>query len=149
MTIGEKFGVSALLLVLAIVLAAFMTNAGRNMTVDRFDLLDARHGERVMLDYNRTIKREFDATWRLDLYRDGVWVAVATSPGVHPYRTTAVLPPAADLDLDWLSYGDPAFHDLACGEYEAVVRWTINPGSFAMKRILEARDHFTVFCHAN
>ena len=149
MTLGEKFGVSTLLMILAIVLAAFLTNAGKYLQVTRFDLVDARQGERVMLEYDRTIRRNFDATWRLDLYRDGVWVETATSPGVHRYRTSAVLPPPGDLDLAWLAYGAPGFRDLPCGDYEAVLRWTLHPETLAMRRAIEVRDRFKVICHAD
>lgn len=149
MTRSETFGVSTLLLILAIVLGAFLTSAGKYLQVTRFDLLDARQGERVMLDYERTIRRDFNATWRLDLYRNGVWVETAASPGVYRYRTTAALPPPGDLDLAWLAYGAPGFQKLPCGDYEAVLRWTIHPESVAMRRALEVRDSFTVICHAD
>lgn len=149
MTVYEGFSVSGLLMILSVVLAAFLTNAGIYMRVERFDLLDARQGERVMLDYERTFLRDFDATWRLDLYRNGTWIEAAFAPNVHRYRTTAKLPPPEERDLSWLSYEDPDFADLECGDYEAVVRWTINPDSLLMRRRLEARAKFTVICHAD
>lgn len=146
MTLDERFGVPFLLAIMAFVVVAVMTSANNYLEVTRFNLMDARRGERVMLDYDRIIKRDFDAGWRLDLYRDGVWTAAAQSPGVHPYRTTVQLPPAGDLDLAWLSFDHTAFVGLPCGHYEAVVRWTINPDSHLWLRTVEARDGFAVIC---
>lgn len=146
MRLDEKFGISLFLTIMAIVVASMMTSANNFLEVTRFNLLDARQGERVMLDYDRIIKRDFDASWRLDLYLNSVWIAAARSPGVHTYRTTASLPQPADLDLEWLSYGDPGFAELPCGDYEAVVQWVINPDSHIMRRVVEARDHFMVVC---
>lgn len=146
MTLDEKFGIPFFLALMALVVASVMTSANNYLEVVRFNLLDARQGERVMLDYDRLIKRDFDASWRLDLYRNGVFTMSASSPGVHRYRTTAELPPKSDLDLFWLSYDDPEFLDLPCGDYEAAVQWTINPGSVLMKRTVETRDDFMVVC---
>lgn len=146
MTLDERFGVPLLLAIMALVVAAVMTSADNYMTVTQFNLLDARQGERVMLDYDRIIKRDFDGEWRLDLYLNGVWIAAARSPGVHTYRTTAKLPAPDALDLDWLSFNDPAFAELPCGDYEAAVQWIINPESHLWRRTVEARDHFMVTC---
>lgn len=146
MTLSEKFGVSTMLMILAIVVAAILTNASKYMEVTTFNLLDARAGERVMLDYERTIKRDFEAVWTVDLYRDGVWIETARAEAPHNYRTTANLPDANDLDLDWLTYGDPAFLGLMCGSYSVAVRWIINPDSHIMRRVVEVHDDFMVTC---
>lgn len=142
----EKFGVPFLLILMALVIGAVLTSGGRYFEVRKFNLLDARQGERVVLEYDRVIKRDFDADWRVDLYRNGVWVAEATSPRTHRYRTIAVLPDPKKLDLAWLTYGDPAFDDLACGDYRVVVSWIINPQSLLMRRRVEAQDSFVVIC---
>ena len=146
MTLDEKFGIPVLFAIMAIVLASFLTSANQYMTVLRFDLLDAPFGEPIKLDYDREIKRDFDGLWRVDLYRAGVWIETARAAGVHTYRTTATLPPADDLDLDWLSYGDPDFANLPCGRYSVAVKWFINPESHLMRRSVEASDDFVVIC---
>lgn len=146
MTLDERFGVPLLLAIMALVVASVMTSANNYMEVVRFNLLDAVQGERVMLDYDRIIKRDFTGAWTVDLYVNGVWIAAARSQGQHNYRTTAQLPPVEDRDLDWLTDGDPAFAELPCGDYEAAVQWIINPDSHLMRRTVEARDHFMVTC---
>lgn len=146
MTLDEKFGIPALLLIMALVVAAVLTSGNNYLEVTKFDLIDARQGERVMLDYERVIKRDFEGTWRVDLYRRNVWIAAAVSPDVHQYRTTAVLPSDSAMDLDWLTYGDPAFLSLPCGDYTVAVRWIINPESHIMRRAVEVSDGFKVVC---
>lgn len=146
MTLDEKFGIPVLLAIMAIVLASFLTSANQYMTVARFDLLDTPFGEVVPLDYEREIKRDFEGLWRVDLYRDGVWIETARANGVHTYRTTATLPQGDELNLDWLAYGDPGFADLPCGRYSVAVKWFINPDSLLMRRAVEARDDFVVTC---
>lgn len=144
MTFDEKFGVPALLLILAFCAAAVLTSANHYLEVTTFDLRDAGQGRPVALDYAREIKRDFDATWRVDLYRDGVWIATAEAPNVHTYRTTAVLP--EHIDLGWLTYGNRRFDNLACGDYSVAVQWFINPESIIWRRVVEVHDDFRVFC---
>ena len=144
MTYDERFGVPFLLMVLAACLAGFLTNAGIYYEVTKFDVLDTAKGERVLIDYERTIKRDFNATWTVDLYRGGVFVGSAQSMAVHTYRTTARLP--STVDLEWLTFGDPDFANLECGDYTIAVVWTINPTTTWMRRTIEARDDFKVVC---
>lgn len=144
MTTDERFGVPFLLLVLAACLAAFMTNAGLYYEIVKFDVLDTNRGERILVDYERVIKRNFEAEWSIDLYRDGVFVAAARSQGSHTYRTSARLP--ATVDLAWMTGGAAGFTDLECGDYTVAAVWTINPRTSLMRRTIEARDDFKVKC---
>lgn len=146
MKIDEKFGIPAFLAIMAMVLAALMTSSTQYLDVTTFNLLDSGRGEQVVLDYERTIKRDFEGTWRVDLYRDDVWIATARASGLHTYRTTAVLPPKHERDLAWLTFGDPAFENLPCGRYSVAVQWFINPDSMIWRRTVEVRDDFVVTC---
>jgi len=144
MSFSEKFGVSVMFLILAVFVAAFLTSSNNYLEVTRFNVLDARQGEPVGIDYDRIIKRDFRASWVVDLYRGDVWIATAHSPRVHTYRATAVLP--EEIDLAWLTLGHPDFVGLDCGDYGIAVRWLINPGRIITLRTVEVRDKFKVSC---
>lgn len=142
MTTDERFAVPFFLMVLAACIAAFMTNAGLYYEVNKFDILDTAKGERILVDYDRTIKRDFEGAWTVDLYRDGVFVERARSLDTHTYRTTARLPKT--IDIGWLT--DGAISNLECGDYSAAVTWTINPNTTLMRRTIEIQDDFKVKC---
>jgi hypothetical protein len=144
MTWGERFSVSFLLIGMALVFGLAMASPIRYFEVTRFNVLDARCDDAAaLMKYERAIKRDFDASWRVDLYRDGVWVAAAESRRTHAYRTLAVLP--EQPDLDWLTNGAPEFLNLPPGTYTVAVKWTIFPESI-IPRSVEVQDSFEVFC---
>jgi hypothetical protein len=143
-TRGEGFSVSFLLLILAGLFGFAMTSSNRYFEVTRFEVLDTICGTSPIVKYDRIIKRDFPARWKVDLYRDGVYVATARSRGVHTYRTLAVLPDA--IDLDWLTIGDPNFTDLQPSRYTIAIEWDIYPDLMWLRRQVEARDDFEVFC---
>ncbi len=128
MTRLERIGIAvfaALLAVSVVVLVAFP--AGWWMQIHSLSIRDARLGEPIILDYNRSIRRNFQGEWRVEVWRAdrGMWHAYCNSQGAHGYRANATIP--AVTTLEWFVDGKDRCFRLPEGSYKVVVRIDINP----------------------
>jgi hypothetical protein len=144
--VDEKFGVPLVALIAAIVAFLFITPASFWFRVDRMDIRDAARWQDVTVDYQRTIRRNFDGAWRAMIRRevDGGWeVICATDWQPNDYQTDAALP--EPVTLEWMVWTEPDCYRLAPGAYEATVTWTLNPGSWLFERQVKRSDRFMVY----
>lgn len=144
--VDEKIGVPLVLFIAAVVAFLFLTPAGFWFRVDRLDIRDAAHATDVTVDYERTIRRDFEGAWRATIRREvqnGWEVICSTAWQPQDYQIDAVLP--EPVSLQWLVWTDPNCYQLGPGAYEANVTWVINPGSWFFERQVKRSDRFMIY----
>jgi hypothetical protein len=145
--LDEKLGLSVIGVILAVVAFLFVTPASFWFQVSRLDVLDAPSHEGLTVDLDRTIRREFDGKWRVDVRRQvgpdqWEWVCATDWQPQH-YVPGAVLP--VPVTLEWLAYTDPRCFELdEPGTYSVSVFWEIWPDSWLFKRKIRRTDTFTI-----
>jgi hypothetical protein len=146
--LDEKLGMSVIALILAVVAFLFVTPASFWFQVTKLDVHDAETSAGLTVDFDRTIRREFEGRWRIDVRREVApdqweWVCATDWKAQH-YSPDAVLP--VPVTLEWLAYTDPRCFDLEKpGKYSIDVFWDIWPGSLLFERNVRRADTFTIF----
>ena len=144
----EKLGLSVISVILAVVLFLFITPASFWFQVEKLDVHDGDTSDGLTVDLDRTIRREFDGQWRVDVRREvgpdqWEWVC-ATGWQAQHYTPGAVLP--VPVTLEWLAYVEPRCFELdKPGKYSIDVFWQIWPGSLLFERHIRRSDTFTIF----
>ena len=117
-------------------------------TVNRFDIRDTIEGEPITVDYDRTIKRQYTADWRIKVRRDtGAGFEQVCSSDTHrqDYDPDVRLPDL--VTLEWFAFTDPDCYNLTAGDYSITVTWDINPvmpGAILLSRSARVSDRFSV-----
>lgn len=144
----EKLGLLAPVFLLGFAAMNFVLPASYWMKVNNFDVLNGIEGSPVLIDYDRTIKRNFVGDWRIKVRRfsgDGLEWICATTPSREDYDPKTVLP--EPVTLEWFAWSDDRCYDLPAGEYEITATWEINPvgmASVLFRRTLSVTDTFSV-----
>jgi len=145
LTVDEKIGVPVTIFIALLVAFLFLTPSSLWFKVHELDVKSASTWEGVEIDFERTIHRNFDGEWQVDVRRkseDG-WESVCTTAWQpQEYRKDAVLP--VPVTLEWLAYVEPACYELPQGFYEVTVVWRINPDIPLMTREVKVVDTFTI-----
>lgn len=146
--LDEKLGLSVIGVILAVVAFLFITPASFWFQVSQLDVRDANNSSELTVDFDRTIRREFEGQWRIDVRREvdiNKWEWVCATDW-HPqhYVPGAVLP--IPVTLEWLAQDNPRCFDLQKpGNYSIDVFWEIWPGSLLFERHIRRQDTFTIF----
>lgn len=148
----EALGIPAAMFGILYFLLHLALPASHWFEVNKFEVHDAIEGQPVIIDYDRTIARDFWADWRVEVTRiDGADVSQVCSTvwQREDYEPGNRLP--VPVDLEWLAYVQPKCFNLAPGDYRVSVTWLINP--FGLRRLFlgrteSASDTFTIFAEA-
>jgi hypothetical protein len=113
--------------------------------ISRFEVRDAAPYTAPMMEYDRTIHRDFRGNWGVYIWRlEGAeWSSYCEATGgPRPYRADASLP--AQRDLEWLTDGDARCYRLPVGIYKATLHIDINPGGFWARDVTVESPAFEV-----
>ena len=127
----EKWAIGIAATVAAVSLFAVFPLPSWWFEINRFRVMDAQAGQPIIVDYDRTIWRNFEGQWRVEVWRDqrANWVShCVANGGPQEYRTDTVLPDP--VTMDWLAYTEPRCFNLPQGTYKVSVQITVNPGGF-------------------
>lgn len=131
----ERIGLVSVLAGLFVSLAMFlsyvMLPAERWLDVEALSVRNARVGSMPIVEFDRTIHRDFDGEWRTMVRRAerGGWVvACASDWRPNSYRTDARLP--YPVTLGWFIWDDECASTLPAGLYRLEAEWIINVGSW-------------------
>ena len=112
------------------------------LTVSRVLVADTRQGQPIKLFVDREIKKDFTATWSVNIRRvsaDALEI-VCTASGGGLYRKEATLP--TPLTLDWWTF--PVRCDLPPGQYVLDTVWRIQAASDRTKPVTASSRVFTI-----
>lgn len=112
------------------------------LEVDRISIVDAKAERPIIIDVNRTIKRPFNAEWRVHVRKwSGLgWQIHCTGHGGGDYRVDSVLP--IPLTLEW--WTDGSCKTLPKGKYLVSTQWVINGGILPSKFVHAESNIFEV-----
>lgn len=112
--------------------------AGYWFKVEALDIHSAVRWQEVTVEYDRTIRRQFEGEWRVEVARKaaGGWEEVCATPNnPNTYETDAVLR-AVDPDrpnvvtLEWFVVAPEECFQLPPAEYRLCAVWTVNTDSW-------------------
>ena len=144
----EKLGLSLAAVLLFFAAANFAIPSSFWMSVQKLDVLDAKQGEEILIDYERTLRRPFVADWRVKIRRvtgDGLEWVCATPVAREDYDTASRLP--RPVTLRWFAWTDERCYNLGPGQYVLSATWEINPDGLAtlfFRRTVTRTDTFTI-----
>lgn len=112
-------------------------------SVTRVYIQDAKQGQPVIMEVDRTIRRSFDATWDVLLRRQTAsgWMVVCAAQGSADYNPDAVFPDP--LLLDWWTNGTCG-PSLTPGKYRLHTTWQLEPDFNPIKRVKITSNVFEV-----
>ena len=114
------------------------------LRVESIYVHSANVGEQPRMEVRRTIKRPFQAEWRVELERKvgDSYVFVTRAHGSNFYATDSKIPDP--LFLDWWTY--PKVMDIRPGIYRLETCWTIQADApFPEKSVCFVSNDFNVF----
>ena len=136
----EKIAIAFAVIVALISFMAVFPMPSWWFEIQQFQVRDAVAGQRIILDYQRKIWRDFTGEWRVQIWRSerGEWSSYCTANGgPHGYRADSVLPDP--VTLEWLAYTQPRCYQLPKGTYYAALHITVNADGY-MQRAVEAKS---------
>jgi hypothetical protein len=113
------------------------------MVVSRVLVADTQQGQPIKLFVEREIKKDFTATWSVNIRRvsaDALEIA-CTASGGGLYRKEATLP--VPITLDWWTF--PVRCDLTPGQYVLDTVWRIQAASDRIKPVTASSRVFTIY----
>lgn len=115
--------------------------------VDHLEVQSSNVGDAIVVDYDRQIKHEFEAAWRVEVWQldaySGKWISYCTTPEtVQGYKPSAT--PPNPVTLEWFAYTNKRCYDLPQGTYYINADWTLNPDSAFSRRVVATSQPFTI-----
>lgn len=106
--------------------------------VGSLDIHSAARWQDVTVEYDRTIHRQFEGAWRVEVARKSAsgWEEVCATPGnPNTYETDAVLRAVSPdqpnvVSLEWFVVAPDECFQLPPAEYRLCAVWTINTDSW-------------------
>lgn len=146
LTLDECIGVPVVVSIAVAVAFRFLVPTSFWFSVDQMDIHDATSWQGVEVELDRTIARDFEGAWRIDMRREvpNGWVSVcSTQWQPNGYTTTARLPDP--VSLEWFTWVEPRCYTLDDpGRYEVTATWVINPGSWLFERQIKRLARFNI-----